>query len=315
MFNWFKKHFIPHEGNNHRPHILRDASVRNIVAFVLFVELFTFLLPIISHINTTGNMAAVLPGVLANLTNEERQIQDLPVLKVSPILNQAAEMKAQDMASKGYFAHTSPEGITPWYWIQKVGYKYQYAGENLAINFIDSIDVTKAWMASPTHKANIVKGNYTEIGTGVASGMYEGHQTIFVAQVYANPLQVQIAPKVVEQKEKEIPQKIVGDKIANVNANKEVSVLGAEVESPNQNTFWQTMFTSPRNTTNVMLYVVAGFVLIVLLLYILMKRTNHHMDLITNGLIVLVIVGGVFLANYFYSNKDMIILDSIDYSR
>ena len=61
-------------------------------------------------------------------------------------------MKAQDMATLGYFAHVSPDGKTPWYWIEKVGYDYQYAGENLAINFSDSKDVTNAWMASPLHK-------------------------------------------------------------------------------------------------------------------------------------------------------------------
>ena len=71
-------------------------------------------------------MAAVLPGVLSTLTNEERQSDNLPTLTVSPILNKAAEMKAEDMATHGYFAHTSPEGKTPWYWLEQVGYQYQY---------------------------------------------------------------------------------------------------------------------------------------------------------------------------------------------
>ena len=195
MFSWLKKHFIPHEGNDHRPHILRDLSTRNIVAIVIFLEIFTFLLPTFNHLNTTGGMTAeVVSAVLANLTNGERQAQDLPTLTVSPLLNEAAEMKATDMATKSYFAHTSPEGKTPWYWLEQVGYNYQYAGENLAINFSDSKDVTDAWMASPTHRANIVKGNYTEIGTAVASGMYQGYQVVFVVQDYANPL-----PKTTEQ--------------------------------------------------------------------------------------------------------------------
>ena len=188
MFSWLKKHFIPHEGNDHRPHILRGSGIRNIVILIIFLEIFAFLIPTLTRINMTGGMAAVLPAVLADLTNQERQEQNLSTLTVSQILNQAAEMKATDMATKGYFAHTSPEGKNPWYWLEKVGYKYQYAGENLAINFSDSKDVTNAWMASPTHKANIVKGNYTEIGTGIASGIYEGRETVFVAQVYANPL-------------------------------------------------------------------------------------------------------------------------------
>jgi len=43
-------------------------------------------------------------------------------------------------------------------------------------------------MASPEHRANIEKGQYTEVGTGVATGMYQGQQAIFVAQDFANPL-------------------------------------------------------------------------------------------------------------------------------
>lgn len=312
MFSWFKKHFIPHEGNNHRPHFLREESIRNIIAVVFFIELFAFLLPILSHINTTGNMAAVLPGVLANLTNQEREVQDLPTLKVNPVLNKAAEMKAQDMASRGYFAHTSPDGLTPWYWLKLVGYRYQYAGENLAINFTDSKDVTNAWMASPTHKANIVKGNYTEVGTGIARGVYEGHETVFVAQVYANPFPT---VNVVKQNENKISREIVSEKIADISDTRDESVLGAEIEDTKQNTsFWQTILASPRNTTNVILYCVFGFILFVLILYVFIKRTNYHGDLITNGLIVLIIVISIFIVNYYYSEKDMIILDSLDYS-
>jgi len=54
MLNWFKKHFIPHEGNNHRPHFLHKESIRNILILVIFVEVFAFLGPTISEINKTG---------------------------------------------------------------------------------------------------------------------------------------------------------------------------------------------------------------------------------------------------------------------
>ena len=327
MFSWFKKHFIPHEGNEHRPHILRDVSVRNVVAVVIFLEIFTFLIPTLTHINMTGGMATVLPGVLSAFTNDERQSQNLAILTVSPILNQAAEMKATDMATKGYFAHTSPEGKTPWYWLEKAGYNYQYAGENLAINFSDSKDVANAWMASPTHKANIVKGNYKEIGTGVASGIYEGKQTIFVAQVYANSLlkaETQVQP--VKKAPPPLPRR-EGGKVENTVYVKEPSnVLGAEVAldtgnantvpvAPVQNlTFWQKLLASPRNTMNIILFVMFGIIGFALLLYVIVKARQYHLDLITNGLIVLAIIGAIFIANYYYSQSRMIILDSLDYS-
>jgi hypothetical protein len=328
MINWLKKHFIPHAGNDHRPHILRDLSTRNIVAILIFLEIFTFLIPVLTHVNTTGNMAAVLPAVLDSLTNQERQAQNLQILTVNPILNKAAEMKATDMATKGYFAHTSPEGKTPWYWLAQVGYQYQYAGENLAINFSDSKDVTNAWMNSPTHKANIVKGNYTEIGTGVASGIYEGKETIFVAQVYANPI-----PKAVEQIQQKTTIKTTAEapKVATVQAP--TNILGAEVATNIGNnpgnividkvividqtpkpTFWQKAFASPRNTMNTVLFIVFGIIALALFLYIFIKIKHYHLDLITNGLIVLAMIGAIFIGNYYFSYHNMVITQSLDYS-
>ena len=339
MISWLKKHFIPHQGNDHRPHVLRNSNIKNILILVVFLEIFAFLIPTFTYINRTGGMAAVISAVLANLTNEERQAQNLQTLAVSPILNKAAEMKAADMATKSYFAHTSPEGKTPWYWLDQAGYKYQYAGENLAINFSDSKDVTNAWMASPTHRANIIKGNYSEIGTGIAIGMYEGRKTIFVAQVYANPFPEIPSPTEFPQPDiKKIPTYDVSGivdvsegKISDVK-EETTKVLGTElgteivtntetvdnatnpIEPVQKPTFWQKVFASPRNTTNVILYIVFGIITIALLLYVFIKVENYHPDLITNGLLVLAIVGIIFVANYYFSHRDMVIAQSFDYS-
>ena len=323
MISWFKKHFIPHEGNDHRPHILRGSGIHNIVILIIFLEIFSFLIPTLTRINMIGGMAAVLPAVLADLTNQERQEQNIPTLTVSTILNQAAKMKAEDMATKGYFAHTSPEGKTPWYWLEKVGYQYQYAGENLAINFIDSDDVVDAWMDSPTHKLNIEEEHYTEIGTGIATGIYEGKETVFVAQVYANPLPEVFKPA---QPIKTAPKTTIVPKVVITNTKEPTNVLGAETVTSTENIktnqiqepiFWETLetlYASPRNTMNVILYIVFGIIFIALLLYIFIKMRNHHKDLITNGLIVLAIIGAIFVANYYLSYRNMVITDSLDYS-
>jgi len=335
MISWFKKHFIPHEGNNHRPHFLHKESIRNILILVVFVEVFTFLGPTLSQINKTGGMAAVLPAVLSDLTNEQRQSQKLDTLVVNPILNKAAEMKATDMATKGYFAHTSPEGKTPWYWLKQVGYNYQYAGENLAINFTDSADVTSAWMNSPTHRANIVKDKYTEVGTGIATGMYEGRETVFVAQVYANPIvEEETNPQIIKEVVKEItPEIAVAEKKANVlgaetvvNTKIKEATIPVEVStetsgnitaelSPIKNpTALQKAIASPRNSTNTIFYIIFGIVTLSLLLNILIKIKHHHPDLIINGLVTLVIIGAIFVANYYLTHKSMVITQSLDYS-
>ncbi len=128
---------------------------------------------------------------LTTLLNSERQQLGLNVLKENQKLDQAAALKAQDMVAKGYFAHQSPQGITPWYWFGQVGYSYTYAGENLAVGFIDSPEVFNAWMNSPEHKANMVNPHYTDVGTAVLSG-FQGNSVV-VVQLFGSPKNV-IAP-------------------------------------------------------------------------------------------------------------------------
>lgn len=334
MLNWFKKHFIPHEGNKNRPHFLHKKNIRNVLILVIFLEVFAFLVPTLVQINKTGGMAAVLPAVLTDLTNQERQTQNLQTLTVNPILNKAAEMKAEDMATKSYFAHTSPEGRTPWYWLNQVDYNYQYAGENLAINFTDSSDVTSAWMNSPTHRANIVKDKYTEVGTGIAIGMYEGRETVFVAQVYANPTVNEYIKKEETTKVENtltpvatvgLPKNILGaeivedNKIASTTNLIEVETTAIDstsnqIETTENSTFIEKTIASPRNSTNTIFYIIFGIIILSLLLNIFIKIKHHHPDLIINGLITLVVIGAIFVTNYYLTHRSMVVTQGIDYS-
>lgn len=131
-------------------------------------------------------LAAVLPSVLVQATNKERQGDNLGTLQENELLTRAAKLKAEDMASKGYFSHTSPEGVTPWTWLNIVGYPYEKAGENLAVNFIDSVDVINAWMKSPSHRDNILSDKYDEIGIATAKGEYKGKEGVFVVQYFGS---------------------------------------------------------------------------------------------------------------------------------
>jgi hypothetical protein len=131
--------------------------------------------------------AAVVSAILVDLANGDRASNDRAILKMNPVLVTVAQAKANDMAAKGYFAHTSPEGVDPWHWFKEAGYSFTYAGENLAIDFVDSADVERAWMDSPTHRENILNSHYTEIGIATAEGVYEGHPTVFVVQEFGAP--------------------------------------------------------------------------------------------------------------------------------
>lgn len=192
MKEFLKHYLIPHKGNDYHPHLFKEASV----LLVLFVAVFLFATSfgssfVVRHTSLLGNVQS---AVLVDLTNKDRLQSGNTVLAVSPLLTQAAQMKAQDMAEKSYFAHTSPEGLTPWHWFGEVKYAFSYAGENLAIDFRESQDVENAWLASPTHRANIMNTNFTEIGIATAEGMYQGHPTTFVVQMFGKPKKAKLTP-------------------------------------------------------------------------------------------------------------------------
>jgi len=182
-----EKYLIPSKRNRYKPHLLRR---RGAYAACVAVALL-FLISVVQLSFITRNIefiAAVLPAVLVDLTNENRYTFNLPRLAVNQDLTVAAQMKAADMAARGYFSHNNPDGLTPWHWLNKAGYDFEYAGENLALHFSDSVDVEQAWMNSPTHRENILNGNFTEIGIATAQGTYEGETTIFVVQMFGRPV-------------------------------------------------------------------------------------------------------------------------------
>ena len=306
-----KLFFIPHVANGHRPHFLLDQNIRQLLGVVVGIELVLFALPTLNFVTlvNTSHLTAVLPGVLSALTNQERGEQSLPQLIENPVLSRVAQLKAEDMAAKSYFAHTSPEGRTPWYWFNLVGYQYDYAGENLAVNFTDSQDVTEAWINSPGHRANIVAGVYTEMGTGIATGVYQGNQTIFVAQVYGKPASnsqftisnLQSNPnEPISNENSKIENSL---KIANSKIENSETVLGESVPevTPTQEvpTLFEKAVASPRQTTDVIFMVVTAIMIAALIINIFIKFSEQHPDLIANGLMVVVIIFGLHIANIY----------------
>lgn len=181
-----KHSFIPHKHNNFKPSFFEELSIA--ILFVVVIVLFSVSAGTKLYINKTDMTAAVLPAVLVDLTNNTRQLSGELALVRNPVLDKVAQLKAEDMSNYGYFAHTSPSGLTPWHWFSEVDYSFSYAGENLAIDFTESLDVENAWIKSPTHKANILNSNFTEIGIATVEGYYNGHPTVYVVQMFAKPI-------------------------------------------------------------------------------------------------------------------------------
>jgi hypothetical protein len=217
-------YFFPHSRNGYRPHIFSRLSVLLIVVLILVCEVGYVAETKLVFFNTNF-LAAVLPGVLTDLTNGDRVNSGLTPVTRNPLLDTAAQAVAADMAAKGYFAHVAPDGTTPWHWLDLVGYHYSYAGQNLAVNFSDSEEVENAWLASPTHRENILKPAYTEVGFGTATGTYQGVPTTFVVEYFATPAAAVVS--------KPAPTKSVAvASPATVTSSSSATVLGTETKKP-----------------------------------------------------------------------------------
>lgn len=186
FFRWLHKLFVPSQHNAYRPPVLRRRALVASLAIALVAE-GILVANLMARQSGHSFLAAVVQSEIILLTNTQRAQNSVGTLKESVLLDQSAQAKADDMATNGYFAHQSPDGKQPWAWITASGYDYQYAGENLAVRFVDSKDVINGWMASPTHRANIIKQNYTEIGVGIAQGVYKGQVATFVVQHFGKP--------------------------------------------------------------------------------------------------------------------------------
>lgn len=131
--------------------------------------------------------ADLTPANIIEQTNEYRQTKGLGQLKENSKLDQAAELKAQDMLDNQYWAHESPTGVKGWDWIKKTGYGYQSAGENLAVYFTSTPQLMDAWEKSPGHDANLRGKDYTEIGVAVVPGTFKGYKTYVIVQMFGQP--------------------------------------------------------------------------------------------------------------------------------
>jgi uncharacterized protein YkwD len=118
--------------------------------------------------------------------NQYRAAGGLAGLQIDGALVAIARQRAQDMASKNYFAHTSPSGETAFSLMDAYGYAYGIAGENIARNnYPQSQTVGVAmdgFMNSPGHRANIMESQFTRVGIGVA---FDGNGMIYFAVVFA----------------------------------------------------------------------------------------------------------------------------------
>lgn len=103
------------------------------------------------------------------LVNKERVSRGLSALSFDNSLRDVGRAHCGDMLKKGYFSHYTPEGLSPFDRMEKVGIVYLAAGENLALS--PNADLAmQGLMNSPGHKANILSEDFGTVGIGVIDG-------------------------------------------------------------------------------------------------------------------------------------------------
>ncbi|GGU97744.1 hypothetical protein GCM10010182_12590 [Actinomadura cremea] len=103
------------------------------------------------------------------LVNGERAKQGCGPVRSNAALARAAQGHSADMAARGYFDHTSPDGKSPGDRITAAGYRWSAYGENIAKGQSGPESVMSSWMNSPGHRANILNCTFDEIGVGVVT--------------------------------------------------------------------------------------------------------------------------------------------------
>ena len=133
---------------------------------------------------TTGRVVSTVPAGLAGQIyqriNDYRSANGLGVLGYDAQLQGTADLRAKESATS--FGHTRPDGSAA---VTAVTVDYTVAGENLiqVTKELATVDIiVETWLASPTHKANIVLGDFSQ----TAIGVYESNGTLFISQIFTD---------------------------------------------------------------------------------------------------------------------------------
>lgn len=280
MKHLFHHLFTPHVSNNFRAKILHNGNLIYIIVLLSFFSI---------SMNTLKENFPQVLGVSTNIsieqllevTNQERSKENLPPLVLNTDLNKAALSKAEHMLNHNYWAHNAPDGTTPWVFIKQSGYSYNYAGENLARGFTKASDIVDAWMASPTHRNNMLSSNYDDIGFAVMDGKLLGEDTVLVVEMFGRKIDSQIVGKEINTQQDKLIQ----------NAFPQKQTIGVSVKN-------NPLIDSSFVVNNIAIYFVILFILVLFLDMIIIERkkvvrfVGHNLDHIFffSGILVIILI-------------------------
>jgi uncharacterized protein YkwD len=119
--------------------------------------------------------------------NAKRSAAGVGSLSSNAVLQAEAQRFAADMASRGFFDHTTPEGVTFAQRIAATSYPKVATSENLGLTSTRLIaDVVEQWMDSPGHRANLLDPSKRAVGVGTATGTYQGLTVLYVVAIFGD---------------------------------------------------------------------------------------------------------------------------------
>ena len=115
---------------------------------------------------------AKLAGAVLCLLNAERAAHGLPALARDERLERSAQIHAEDMGRRRFYAHENPSGLSPHQRMREAGYDGSTTGENIHWGVGKNATparIMRDWMNSPGHRENILRRSFTRVGVGVGS--------------------------------------------------------------------------------------------------------------------------------------------------
>jgi len=289
LFWWARHLFLSHHSNNCRAKILHPSALAVLVGFFLFYQFVLNFYLLVSP-SVLGFASNITPEKVLEITNQKRAEQGLSPLVINSQLNEAAQRKAGDMFAFNYWSHVSPSGRSPWSFFQEVGYKYLYAGENLARDFMDSQAVVEAWMNSATHRDNVLNKNYQEIGLAVVNGTLNGVETTLVVQMFGTPLASTPVAPIVSITPVQPAVSEVAEKTSEAAPLSRIALAQAEEENQSP------PLLSPFMLTKTVAIFLLGLILGALLLDIILVYQKRIIRLSGRNIAHLIFIGGLLLA-------------------
>ncbi|MBL8014701.1 MAG: hypothetical protein JNK26_00755 [Candidatus Doudnabacteria bacterium] len=173
-----KHWFLPTPQNGYRAFLLRTPALVLMLVVLLIGNNLVGIIPI-QQVGAEISLATLL-----NMHNTERTKRGLPPFKLNAALSNSAQQKAVVMLENDCWSHYCPQGKSPWDFVLNAGYPYLFAGENLAQGFTDNEATMVAWMDSPTHRDNILRPEFEDIGFGIVQGSFQGYNSNVIIVVH-----------------------------------------------------------------------------------------------------------------------------------